>query len=155
MIDAMNWTNLNGQVWQFNTDTCPLKEFTVEVANRTVAVERMQEHGEWPAYSYQGAMLIHINGDLLYNDATAYMAGRIQMLQTLCPAGVVVNTRRMGTFNITFTGQEPMYSDDVTLDALPSIPMRALYPSVTEFDITFKVFRPYLIGAGSGRFYTI
>jgi len=155
MIDAMSFTNLNGQVWQFNTDTCPLKEFDVETSNRTIDVPRMQEHGSWPAYSYQGPMLIHITGDLLYNDATTYMSGRIQMLQTLVPAGVVVKDRTMGTIRITFTGQEPMYSDDVTLDALPSIPMRALYPSVTEFTITFKVFRPYLIGAGSGKFYTI
>jgi hypothetical protein len=155
MLDLFDFINLNGQIWHFNTDTCPLKEFTVEVDSRSEEVPRMQEHGIWPSHTYQGKMLIHINGDLLYNTPQLYIAGRLQMLNTLVPAGVVVNTRRMGTIRMQYTGQEVMYSDDVTLDAMPSVPMRALYPSVTEFDITFKVFRPYMIGAGSGRFYTI
>jgi hypothetical protein len=35
------------------------------------------------------------------------------------------------------------------------MPLQALYPSVSEFQITYKTFQPYLIGVGSGRFYSI
>lgn len=156
MIDKLDFTNLNGQTWHFNTDTCPLKEFIVEIDSRSEEVPRMQEHGIWPAYTYQGKMLLHLNGDILENTPEQYIASRINMLNILVPAGIVVNTRRMGTITMKYSGMaEDMYQDEVTLDAMPSLPMRALYPSVTEFDITFKIFRPYMIGKSSGRYYTI
>lgn len=158
MLEFLTWTNVQGQSFTFNTDVIPLKEFTTEVDIRTEEVERMQEHGIWPGYSYGGKLLIHINGDILCNTAAEYIVQRMNMLQCLVPAGVVVNTRKMGDISLQYTGMETMRSESLTgacLDAAPSIPMRALYPSVTEFDITFKVFRPYLLGAGSGKPYTI
>jgi hypothetical protein len=155
MIEFFDFTNNNGLTWHFNTDTCPLKEFEVDVDIRTEEVPRMQEHGLWPSYSYAGKMLLHLTGDILQATPQAYIADRIQMLKVLTPAGVVVTHRTIGKITMQYTGQETMYNDSVTLDAAPSIPMHALYPSVTEFQITFKCFKPYMIGAGSGQFYSI
>lgn len=158
MLEFFTWTNTQGISFTFNTDVIPLKEFTPETDIRSEEVSRMQEHGIWPAYSYGGKLLIHINGDILCNTAAEYIQQRMLMLQCLVPAGLVVNTRKMGDIRMQYTGMETMVTEALTgacLDAAPSIPMRALYPSVTEFDITFKVFRPYMVGAGSGKFYTI
>jgi hypothetical protein len=80
------------------------------------------------------------------------------MMQALVPAGIVINSRKMGDISMQYTGQEAMITEPLTgacLDDYPQVPMRALYPSVTEFDITFKVFRGYMIGAGSGKPYSI
>ena len=158
MLEYFTWTSTLGQSFTFNTALIPLKEFTVEGEIRSEEIDRMQEHGIWPAYSYSGKMLIHINGDILCNTAAEYIQQRMLMMQALVPAGVVVNTRKMGDISMQYTGMEPMITEPLTgacLDSYPQIPMRALYPSVTEFDITFKVFRGYMVGAGSGKPYSI
>jgi len=158
MLEYFTWRSINGLSFTFNTATIPLKEFVVEGSIRTEEVPRMQEHGVWPAYSYSGPMLIHINGDILCNTAGDYISQRMQMMNALIPAGMVVRDRKMGDISLQYTGYEAMVTEPLTgacLDDYPQIPMRALYPSVTEFDITFKIFRGYLIGAGSGKPYAI
>ena len=148
------FTNLNGQTLALNNNTWALTSFEPEGSMKSTPVERMQEPGEWPTRSIAGALLIPCGGDLLLNDSTAYMAERIRALNILVPAGVVNSERRMGTVTLYFNGLEPMYND-CTLDDIPHLPMKALYPSVTEFLITFKVFDGYMIGRNSGRYYTI
>lgn len=158
MLEYFTWTNVLGQSYTFNTALIPLKEFVVEGEVRSEEVPRMQEHGIWPAYSYSGKMLIHINGDILCNTAAEYIQERMKMMQALVPAGIVVNSRKMGDITMQYTGMEAMRTEPLTgatLDDYPQIPMRALYPSVTEFDISFKVFRGYMVGAGSGKPYSI
>jgi hypothetical protein len=148
------FTNLNGQSVSLNNDTWPLKEFTPEVDIFGEEVKRMQEPGIWPNRTVLGKMLMHCGGDLLLNDAYAYITERMRAMQILVPAGIINNERKMGTITLLYDNFEPMYND-CTLDAYPSLPMQALYPSVTEFSITFKVFDPFLIGRNTGRFYSI
>lgn len=147
------FTNLNGVSWTFNTDTCPLKEFIVEVDMVGTEIKRMQEPGIWPHRTSPGKMLMHIVADILRDTSATYIADRLTLLNTLIPAGVVELHRKMGTIKLHYVGQEWM-SADCTLDAYPSMPLQALYPSVSEVDITFKTFTPYLTGV-SGRYYSI
>ena len=113
--------------------------------------KRMQEPGVWPHRTIPGHMLLHLTGDILQNSAAQYITDRINMLQILVPAGVVELQRKMGKIRMQYTGQEVM-QNDCTLDAYPSLPMQALYPSVTEFQVTFKVFDPFMIGVSGKRY---
>ena len=148
------FTNLNGQSALFNNGTWPLRSFEVNGNMRSSPVERMEEPGEWPTRSTPGALLLHCGGDLLENDSDAYMIERIRVLNILIPAGIVNNERKMGTLTLLFNSIEPLVGD-CTLDDYPVLPMQALYPSVTEWSITFKVFAGYMIGRNSGRLYSI
>jgi hypothetical protein len=155
MIRRFDFQNLNGAIWQFNTDTWPLKEFEVDGDIRSDEVARMQEHGIWEARTYLGKLLIHTTGDALFNTPEDYIAARLNMLNTLIPAGVIESARRMGRLFIGFDGITEDFYQDCTFDGYPTLPMMALYPSVTEFQITYKLFKPYMIGVQTGKFYTI
>jgi len=155
MIRRFDIQNLNGQIWSFNTDTWPLKNFEVDGDVRNEELQRMQEHGIWESRTYLGKVLIHTLGDALYNTPQDYMVGRLGMLNTLVPAGVIETARRMGRLFIGFDGITEDFYQDYTLDGYPTLPMLALYPSVTEFQITYKLFRPFMIGVSSGKLYTI
>lgn len=152
--NGVKFVNLNGQTLLLNNDTWPLTSFEPEGSMKSTPVERSQESGEWPTRSIPGALLIPCGGDLIKNTSGAYIAERMRAMNILVPAGVVETERKMGTLTLSFTDFEPMYND-CTLDDIPHLPMRALYPSVTEFLITFKVFDGYMIGRNTGRFYTI
>jgi len=152
--NGVQFTNLNGQTVSFNNATWPLKEFEVEGTMKANRVDRMQEPGEWPTRTIQGATLIHCGGDLLLSTASAYIAERIRVLNILVPPGVINDERPSGVLTITYTDLEPMIAD-VALDDYPQLPMKALYPSVTEFSITFRNFSGIFVGRNSGRFYNI
>jgi hypothetical protein len=154
MIDVCNFTNLFGETWQFNTTTCPLKEYSVDHDIRTGDdIERMNEHGIWPQYTHVGKCLIHLTGDILRDSTADYCAAVILLKRILMPKDEKQVTRKLGTLTLQYTGQESM-SGDVTLDGSPELPKLANYPTVGEFMITFKAFNPYFVGS-SGRKYLI
>jgi hypothetical protein len=152
--NGLVFTNLNGQSAAFNNDIWPLKKFEVEGNMKSTPVDRMQEPGEWPVRTIPGSILLHCGGDVLKNDSAGYIAERMRVLNILIPAGVVNNERKMGVVTLLYVGWEPMIAD-WTLDDYPQLPMEALYPSVTEWGFTIKVFAGYMIGRGSGRLYSI
>lgn len=152
--NGLIFTNLNGQQWLINNDIWPLKEFTPEGSIRGNRVERMEEPGEWPTRTQVGALLIHCGGDLLEDTSGSYIVERMRVLQILIPAGVIEQERKMGTLTIKYEDFEPMYND-CTLDDYPSLPMQALYPSVTEWSVTFRIFDGFMLGQNTGRAYTL
>lgn len=152
--DGVIFTNLNGQQLKLNNDIWPLKNFEVEVNMRGERIDRMEEPGEWPTRTQVGAALIHCGGDVLKNTSDDYITERMRAINILVPAGVIEQERKMGTLTLLYNNFEPLIND-CTLDGYPSLPMQALYPSVTEYSITFRVFAGYMIGRNTGRKWSI
>jgi hypothetical protein len=148
------FTNLNGQQLALNNDIWPLKSFEIEGSMRGQRIEKMEEPGEWPTRTQVGALLIHCGGDLLKDTSDTYIAERMRAMNILVPAGVIEQERRMGTLTVKYNNFEPLIND-CTLDDYPMLPMQALYPSVTEYTMTFRIFAGYMIGISSGRKYVL
>jgi hypothetical protein len=149
MIELLNFKNVTGQTVQFNTTTLPLTDFNVDVEHRRTERQKQQRHGIWPSFTLLGRMLIHIEGDILYNTSTEYITARLDMLDKLYPFNYERNptARKMGTLFLQYTGQ-PVFETDVALDGYPEIPMQALYPGTTPYLITFVSFTPYMLKNG-------
>jgi hypothetical protein len=157
MIDKCDFVNIRGQTWQFNTADNPLKNYEVNSDIRPEGddQERMQEHGTWPHRTYMGKVLIHLTGDLMRDTASAYIAARMSMLDIIYPQNEIQVERKLGTLYLKYTGMGEDMKGDVTIDGGIELPIPALYPTVTEYHVTFKAFSPFFTGASSGRNYHI
>src|SRR5215831_7227085 len=152
--NGLVFTNLNGQSWTWNNDTCPLTEFDPETEIFGTEVKRMQEPGIWPHRTILGKCLIHITFDILRDTSADFISDYLTLKNTLMPPGVVEMTRKMGVLKIQYVGQEWMQGD-CALDGPLSMPFQALYPSVASGQLTFKIFRPYMTGIASGKLYSL
>lgn len=147
---------LDGATIELNTDIYPLTEFDPTVAERNVTDrDKMQEHGVWPTFSYRGGLEIHLEGNIFGSDSADYMTNRIALVNGIFGSpDADVTDRRMGTFLVQFDGQGERWETDVAISAW-SAPLKALYPSTTDWACTFFSFTPYLVGESSGSKYYI
>lgn len=156
MIDKCNFTSLFGETWQFNTTTCPLKEYEVEYDVRSEDEhERLAEHGIWPTHTYMGKCLIHLTGDVLRDTTEEYVTAVMSMKRIMLPKDEKQIQRLLGQLTLRYTGMAEDMRADVTLDGAPRFPKLANYPTVGEYFVTFKAANPYFVGVGSGAKYLV
>lgn len=154
MIEQCDFTNNDGQTVNFNTATMPLRHFVVSADIRRQEREKSQFPGIWPAKTYIGRCSIQMEGDLLFDDSSSYIAARLDMLRKILPyPATIVSQRKLGYLTVKYSGMSEACRNDVTIDGYPELPMEALYPSVTAYMITWIGFAPYFTGVSSGTYY--
>lgn len=159
MFDKIEFHNTRGDVIQFNLDPdplgyIPLHKLDFEAAGRGTARTRMESHGEWPTFVYYSSLLIHLEGHILADTVTHYNQFKLGFLEKLMPQPELILTNRLiGTLYLRFHGMTEDYSAGVTLDGgMPDIPNEALYPTAGALQLTFKSFKPYMLGETSGDY---
>jgi len=151
MIETCRFTNLRSQSLSFNTDNLPLHDYHIDGETRGADRPHMQDHGDWQSYGYMGPVTVHLEGDIVYDTTENYITARLNMLDILVPPPGRQRLRRWGTLYIKYTGQTYEFAGDCRLDGYPEIPLQALYPSVSPFQVSFHVFEPHFTEIGTGR----
>lgn len=148
MIESIKFTNVNGSVLMFNekNDTqMPTTEMTTEVDPRFTERPRSQQHGIYPAHTYWGKRLFHITGDVLTQTSAEYIQKRLAVMNALMPRPQL-GQRKAGDLEILYTGMVEPLTCEATLDGYPELPMAALSPSRTPYQVNFKTFDPRCYG---------
>lgn len=132
----------------------PMHVCEIETAIDVKDAKKMAAHGEWPTYAYPGAMSIHCEGDIVGNGGTPsndYVAKRIALLDAILPPIQTLTTRKHGFVRIQMDGMTEYADADVIL-AQQAVPMRSLYPAISEYMITWKAFLPYFTGPSTVKY---
>jgi hypothetical protein len=157
MFDYMYFQNVAGEIMYWNEDPVDSGYFAVEHITfepdiRTNERPRMQGQGIWPAYTYFGKMLIHIEGHIVAGSSAAFNAYKLRLMHMVMPLDMGYQFQRhVGLFVCQFTGQSEPFGAEVSPDAAPSIANDANFPSVGECSLTLKSFYPYMVGQQSGN----
>lgn len=154
MIQAFSVVNNRNQFVQLNTDTWPMHDFITEDAVRGTQRDRMQLPGEWPSFTYQGAMLLHVNGDLVCDTTEAYNIERVRVKTLLSHAPTARQRQRIwGYCTLQYYGMNPMTNDYVMQQV--EMPLQALSPSIGPYQFTFKFFDPFWTDVLTGEKFII
>lgn len=150
--DLIQYTNLVGASIELNEEfnfRYPVFDFDMPVYFEQGPQSKMQQPGEWPTYSYPRYRTFDISGAILGVDAEGYNDAVGDLKQVIQPPYEFYEQRRHGRLTLRFFGDATQYYADVTLVTL-SIPKRANYPSVSDFQLSWRSFEPYLRVVGSG-----
>lgn len=145
MIESARFTNVNGAVIDFNTDTIPCNVMTTEVDWRFTEKNRSQRHGIYPGDSYLGKRVIHFEGTILADNSAQYWDRRIDFMNAVMTRPQF-GKKVSGTLRMLLTGFPENVYADCTLDGWPEMPIEGLSPSLGRFQINFKSFDPRLYG---------
>lgn len=151
--DQIIYTNNAGASIELNEEPAgfryPVFEFDMPMYMEQQPQSKMQQPGEWPTFSYPRYRTFDIAGAILGNDAETYNDAVGDFKQVIQPPYAFYEARRHGRLTLRFYGDATVYYSDVTLVSL-SIPKRANYPSVSDFQLSWRSFEPYLRVVGSG-----
>lgn len=122
--------------------------------------KKMAAPGQWPSYAYADAMTIEANGKILgvggsdAARATSYITQRLALLDAVLPPVAIQTTRHHGTLRVRMDG---MTEDaDAEVQCMSSaIPMAALFPANSDFQIIWKGFLPYFVGVTTSTIYQL
>lgn len=146
------YTNIAGASIEINEDGAgfrfPVFEFDMPMFLEGNPQSKMQQPGEWPTFSYPRYRTFEIAGAILGNDAEGYNDAVGDLKQVVQPPYMFYEQRRHGRLQLQFYGDGTNYYADVQLVNL-SIPKKANYPSVSDFQLTWRSFEPYLRVVGS------
>jgi hypothetical protein len=145
MITAARFVNANGQTCNFNDNELPFNSFTTSVDWRFTERDKAMQHGIWQGPSYLGKRLFTVEGELLESSAGAYWVKRQQFISSILPRPHL-GYQTVGTLYLTFDGINEELSCQCTLDGWPEMPLQALYPSSSKYQINWKAFDPRLYG---------
>ena len=139
----------------------PLHQFEViTTLDDPGSAKKMAAPGEWPKFSYPGAMTIHAEGQLYgvggsdAARATDYITKRLALLDAVLPPVTLLTSRKHGVLRVRMDGMTEDADADVVV-VQQSIPMAALYPANSTFMITWKGFLPYFVGVSSSTKYQL
>lgn len=157
MVTKFDFTNAEtAAVYHLNDDIAPFTNMEISVTQRTDRTrKKMQQHGIWPTFTYRGEMEIHVEGDLLANDASDYVTKRFALAAALFGAASLAapTVRKNGSLAITLSGMGEDIGCDVSIDAF-SGPIEGGYPAYSKYLVTFFNPNPYFVGLTSGtKFY--
>ena len=117
----------------------PIHDFTWSQPTRGDALPKMESPGQHDRYSDIDAMALNMEGDIVGSTTTEYWTNRKELLACVVPAKEHVY-RYHSHIQIKIDGDSETYWCNVTLEEWEA-PMRALYPTVTEFQ--FQWSNPY------------
>lgn len=144
MIEYVKFENANnGASVILNNEFYPMLKFESPVDVRTEDKDRMQDHGQWPTFTYLGKRLIRCEGDILALDSDDYIEKRRALIKALLPYRA---SRVVGNLTLRFSGMPEDLTAECTIDGMPELPIEALSPSRTSYQVTFKCFDPILYG---------
>lgn len=154
--DGIRFTNLDSDYVELGTTISPysLEGFDPKVdqrvnGNRT----KMQRHGLWPSFTYEGGMVIDINGAILADDSDDYNTKRVNLITIIRgDPDTLISVRRMGTLRVIFDGQAEDWETHVTLQEF-SAPLEGDSPMYSEYMITFLSFNSWFVGVDTGSKY--
>lgn len=134
----------------------PLHEFEPEIDLADTSLKKMQDAGNWAAFSYPGAMTIIMTGEILglgANDSAQSvdaMTKREALINACLPpinpvTPVVYTSRIHGTLRVQYdhwgqTGDADFHC------ILCRVPLKALSPGRFQYFINLKCFNPCFIG---------
>lgn len=159
----MFFTNVNGESFTLNDIHAPVTRFNTSVEDRTNERTKALQHGVWPAYTYLGKRTVSIEGSLFGDSMADYINRRRSMKRVFIPRPQF-GFKKNGTLYIQPEGFTDYLSLDCNSDGDPELPMEALAPQTTTFQINLKAFDPRFYGlirnvdlhppsVGSGRGY--
>lgn len=153
MITACVYTNAEtAATYNLNDDIAPFTNLDVQVTQRTdFSRNKMEQHGIWPTFTYRGQMELNIEGDLIANDASDYVAKRLALALALFgdpndgTSGMHPTVRNNGSLVITLSGMTEDLGCDVTISAF-SAPNVGGYPGYSKYLLTFVSTDPWFVG---------
>lgn len=135
---ALLWESL-----VLNENIYPLHSFTTEVETRFSEDQKPSSHGIWLGNTWYGKRTIHMEGDILAQNSADYISRRRHMLRVLTPKSHLFSRQALGVLNARFTGMGgTALQSEFTLESYPEIPIEALSPSRTTFQLNLKCFDP-------------
>lgn len=146
-----------GSPLELNDLNYPLDVLDIEPNIDPKAFKKLAAPGEWPSFTYEGAMTIHAEGSILGSGGTPsndYVAKRIALIDAVAPPVGVLTSRKHGVIRIRLDGM----TEDADVDVVVvqrAIPLRALYPANSEFLITWKAYLPYFVGVSTQTIYQL
>lgn len=156
MLDTMTFTNWDGITYtQINDDKSPLSVFeTTPEFRADTSRKKSQRPGVHPTIQLEGGMEIHVEGALFDDSSELYVATRKAMIAAFrgIPGTYSTTARKSGTLSLRPAGEDEDWTCDCVVTAF-SAPVKALYPSLTEFAITLFSWNSWFIGANSGDLY--
>lgn len=157
MITSLVYIPASGSSVTLNDLNYPIHEFDVETLLDPRDAKKMGQPGQWPTFSYPGAMIIHAEGRILGSGVTPsndYVTKRLALLDAILPPIGTLTSRIHGTLRIQMDGWTETADADVQVTQ-QSVPMRANYPAISEFMITWKSFLPYFEGNSTATKYQL
>jgi len=130
----------------FNDDNCPMQVWTMDVDMRGEDRERPLEHGLYETNTYYGRRIFHAEGQLLGDNAGAYMQRRLDLHNALIipPRSAIRAPLRL---DMQFDGIGPLLQSYCTLDGYPELPMAVPNYALTDYMVAFKSFDPVIYSA--------
>jgi hypothetical protein len=152
MIESAIFTDIQGTVLTMNTDLdYPFHELVTEVDVRSPERNRSQQHGMWPAYSFLGKRLWHLQGAILADSSAEYWQKRMNFIRVFTPRPHL-RQKIVGTLAIQYTGIAEVLTCECTIDGWPEIPLVGLSPSLSEYQLNLKSPDPKLYGLEQSSF---
>lgn len=149
MFWQIRYENDINQQFYFNLDPDPAGYTPVQNIKfgppdvRGDDIDRMQDQGVWPGYTYYGAMPILLEGTVIAIDPETTNQYALEMLNILMPfdPGFQIN-KHVGNFYVGLVGLDRLLYVEVgkvEVDLDRSFPATTVIP----FHVTFRGFRPY------------
>jgi len=165
MITKFEIRPVSGSALELNLMTAgipiyPLHTCDIFTNMDTKEFKRMAAAGEWPSFSYPGALTAHIEGNIIgagASDALAsadYVAKRLALVDAVLPPIQILTSRKHAVLRIRLDGMTEDADTDVIVTQ-SQIPMVALFPANSEFMVTWKGFNPYFTGVTTSTKYQI
>lgn len=138
----------------------PLNTFEIVTGIDTHDFKKIAQPGQWPSFHYPDAMTIQAEGHIIGvggSDAlraTSYITQRLALTDAALPPVALLTARRHGYLRVRMDGMTEDADAEVVLTAI-SIPMAALFPANSEFQLTWKGFLPYFVGVSSSTKYQL
>lgn len=158
MITLIEWHPNVGSTLVLNDLVYPLHMFEPESAVDTHEFKKMQAHGEWPSFHYLGAMTVVSEGKIIGNGATDalrsadYVAKRLAFMDALLPPTTTpLTARKHGFLRLQLDGMTEAANADAVVVSLRA-PMAALYPAISDFFVTWKMWDPWFVGASTTKY---
>lgn len=148
MITQLVFTNPQGFSVTLNDLTYPLKKFTWPPVLEGSSIPKGQHAGQWDNYKHVRKMDIECEGTILTGDTTAYWVARRALMKAILPSPISTS-RIHGTFVLNLDGDSTTYIAEVNL-MQASLPLEALFPTVTEFMFTWECNKGYWRNQATG-----
>lgn len=144
MIDYIAATGVFGDTLELNTNEYPFDEFTMKVDTRRENRPRTQQHGTWPTWQFLGERKFTIGGKVLADDSAGYWDRRLALMRCFQPAPRK-GYRYTTLLTMLMTGfQEVLQSETVLDSGEPELPLQAVQPSWSDFQIQLTANDPRL-----------
>jgi hypothetical protein len=154
MITSLVYIPTTGSTVTLNDLNYPVEVFEVESQIDVREYKKMAQPGEWPVWAYPGAMTIHCEGKIVGTGSTDYVTKRMALLDAILPPIATLTSRIHGKVRIQMDGWSETADADVIVTQ-QSVPMKANYPAISDFMVTWKAFLPYFVGTSSSTKYQL